>query len=174
MIEWNPKMDEMMQKGKPNTKGVVILVLIGLFALNLAACQSSREPVTFKFPTSLVSLAPSELASPTLSLIPSETIPFVPTETPSLESTPTESPSPTISLEPSETPTPSATLNETEIIQASYTLTSKFNAFQDANDYQNTLSLGDQDPHPDSDSHRHTDTNPTLCPAAHPKTRSIF
>jgi hypothetical protein len=117
-------MDEMKHKGKPNPQRIGMLVLIGWIVLGIAACQSSREPVTFKLPTTLVSSQPTEIASATLSLVPSETIQLVPTETPTPESTPTESASPTMSLEPSETPTPSSTLNETEIIQASYTVTS--------------------------------------------------
>lgn len=113
----------MITKGNPTSKIKEVFLLIGWIVLGLAACQPSREPVTFKLPTSMNSPMPAEIASATLSQVYTETIPMVPTKTPTPESTPTESPSPTISLEPSETPTPSATFNETEIVQASYTLT---------------------------------------------------
>lgn len=114
----------MIIKRNPTSKKKDVLLLIGWIVLSLTACQPSREPVTFKLPTSLTSSLPAEMASATLSPVSSETIQMAPTEPPTPESTLTDSPSPTLSLEPSETPTPSATLNETEIIQASYTLTS--------------------------------------------------
>ncbi|MBI9051484.1 MAG: hypothetical protein JEZ00_18815 [Anaerolineaceae bacterium] len=92
----------------------LIIVVVAILFFGLSACQQTREPVTFKLPTELVTALPSKTESATLSATSSA---LPPTKTATIQPTVTETPI------PSETPTVTLTLNETEKIEASYTVT---------------------------------------------------
>jgi hypothetical protein len=125
---WLLRIRKAIKQQQRDPKYCRLFILAGLLAMVFSGCQSTREPVTFKLPTSMMPMLPSGTIDSHGLTQSIESQPIQSTLTSTIEATATPLPSFTMSLPPSDTPSATATLNETEIIEASYTTTPSLTA----------------------------------------------